>query len=178
MWLALCAGVLRRAVSHSAQPRLRSATSSVTVGRSELAPPQRTSPIKRFGKGNENLHISGFNWRHANQAARPNWSLNRTLCGGPGLGFKSLAQTRPTAKCRLASTLGITAERNATRSSRLAQGASPPKYNRSSEGGTSEMSQFQKQSVAVGFCSPRTNIPATLNVCWQLKHSSYARLQA
>ena len=43
-------------------------------------------------KGNENLHLSGFNWRQANQAARPNWSLNRTLCGGPGLGFKSLAQ--------------------------------------------------------------------------------------
>ena len=56
-------------------------------------------------KGNENLHLSGFNWRQANQAARPNWSLNRTLCGSPGLGFKSLAQTRPTAKCRLASTL-------------------------------------------------------------------------
>ena len=59
-------------------------------------------------KGNENLHLSGFNWRQANQAARPNWSLNRTLCGGPGLGFKSLAQTRPAAKCRLASTLGFT----------------------------------------------------------------------
>ena len=36
-----------------------------------------------------------------------NQSLNRTLCGGPGLGFKSLAQTRPAAKCRLASTLGL-----------------------------------------------------------------------
>ena len=30
------------------------------------------------------------------------------LCGGPSLGFKSLAQTRPAAKCRLASTLGLT----------------------------------------------------------------------
>ena len=36
----------------------------------------------------------------------PNWSLNRTLCGGPGLGSKSLAHTRPAAKCRLARTLG------------------------------------------------------------------------
>ena len=33
-WLALRAGVLRRAVSHTARPRLRFATSSVTVGRS------------------------------------------------------------------------------------------------------------------------------------------------
>ena len=40
----------------------------------------------------------------------PNRSLNRTLCGGPGLGFKSLAQTRPAAKCRLASTLGLTVD--------------------------------------------------------------------
>ena len=37
----------------------------------------------------------------------PNWSLNRTLCGSPILGFKSLAQNRPTAKCRLARTLGV-----------------------------------------------------------------------
>ena len=33
---------------------------------------------------------------------RPNPPLNRTLCGGPSLGFKSLAQTQPTAKCQLA----------------------------------------------------------------------------
>ena len=38
----------------------------------------------------------------------PNLALNRTLCGSPGLGSKSLAQTRPAAKCRLASTLGPT----------------------------------------------------------------------
>ena len=31
-----------------------------------------------------------------------NSSLNRTFCGGPRLGYKILAQTRPTAKCRLA----------------------------------------------------------------------------
>ena len=37
----------------------------------------------------------------------PNWALNRTLCGGPGLGCKILAQTRPAAKCRLATTLGV-----------------------------------------------------------------------
>ena len=37
----------------------------------------------------------------------PNLALNRTLCGSPGLGSKILAQTRPAAKCRLASTLGI-----------------------------------------------------------------------
>ena len=46
--------------------------------------------------------------RQAAKVVRPNRSLNRTLCGGPGLGFKSLAQTRPAAKCRLASTLGLT----------------------------------------------------------------------
>ena len=43
----------------------------------------------------------------AAKVVRPNRSLNRTLCGGPGLGFKSLAQTRPAAKCRLASTLKL-----------------------------------------------------------------------
>ena len=37
----------------------------------------------------------------------PNLSLNRTFCGSPGLGLKILAQTRPTAKCRLAQTLGL-----------------------------------------------------------------------
>ena len=41
-------------------------------------------------------------------AVMANTSLNRTLCGGPSLGFKSVAQTRPTAKCRLARTLGVT----------------------------------------------------------------------
>ena len=29
-------------------------------------------------------------------------TLNRTVCGGPSLGFKSIAQTRPSANCRLA----------------------------------------------------------------------------
>ena len=33
-WLALCAGVLRRAVSHPARPSFRNATSSVSAGRS------------------------------------------------------------------------------------------------------------------------------------------------
>ena len=40
-------------------------------------------------------------------ALRPNPSLNLTLCGGPISGSKSLAQNRPTAKCRLAQTLGV-----------------------------------------------------------------------
>ena len=35
-------------------------------------------------------------------AEPPNPTLNRTLCGGPSLGFKILAQTRPIAKRRLA----------------------------------------------------------------------------
>ena len=38
----------------------------------------------------------------------PNPSLNLTLCGGPILGPKSLAQNSPTTKCRLAQTLGPT----------------------------------------------------------------------
>ena len=46
--------------------------------------------------------------RQAAKVVWPNRSLNRTLCGGPGLGFKILAQTRPAAKCRLASTLDLT----------------------------------------------------------------------
>ena len=41
-------------------------------------------------------------------ALLPNRALNRTFCGGPRLGYKILAQTRPAAKCRLACTLGTT----------------------------------------------------------------------
>ena len=39
--------------------------------------------------------------RQAATVVGPNRSLNRTLCGGPGLGFKSLAQTRPADQLRL-----------------------------------------------------------------------------
>ena len=54
------------------------------------------------------VKCSAFLPHHHLETASPNRSLNRTLCGSPGLGFKSLAQTRPAAKCRLASTLGNT----------------------------------------------------------------------
>ena len=107
LWLAPRASVLRRAVSPPARPRLHNAFSSGSVGRSEFAPPQRVSPTKCFGRFNENSSCLVVIWRQAAKVVRPNRSLNRTLCGGPGLGFKSLAQTRPAAKCRLASTLGL-----------------------------------------------------------------------
>ena len=103
-WLALRAGVLRRAVSPPARPRLRYATSSVSVGRSEFAPPQRASTTKCFGRFNENSSYLVVIRRQAAKAVWPNRSLNRTLCSGPGLGFKSLAQTQPAANCRLAQT--------------------------------------------------------------------------
>ena len=86
--------------------RLRSASSTVTVGRSEIAPPQRVPSTKCFDSLNENNTTLVVIRRQAVKMVRPNWSLNRTLCGSPGLGFKSVAQTRPTAKCRLARTLG------------------------------------------------------------------------
>ena len=46
----------------------------------------------RFGGSNQHGSLLVFTLRPASKAVRPNRSLNRTLCGGPGLGFKSLAQ--------------------------------------------------------------------------------------
>ena len=48
------------------------------------------------------LKAAVVNHQTNTNALRPNPPLNRTLCGGPSLGLKSIAQTRPTAKCRLA----------------------------------------------------------------------------
>ena len=93
---------LRCAVSQPVQPRLRSAPSSATVDRPRFAPSWRVAPTDRSGSSHEISSQLGFIQRHTAKLVRPNRSLNRTLCGGPGLGFKSLAQTRPTAKCRLA----------------------------------------------------------------------------
>ena len=53
-------------------------------------------------KSPSHLTVGSFNAG----AVLPNWSFNRTLCGGPSLGSKILAQTRPAAKCRLTRTLG------------------------------------------------------------------------
>ena len=110
-WLAFRASVLRRAVSQLAQAR-----STVTDHASRAACGQ-TSKI--FRSSCSGLLKQGF-WysllpalasrpqlKHSALAnslihVQPNTSLKRTLCGGPSLGFKSLAQTRPTAKCRFA----------------------------------------------------------------------------
>ena len=58
-------------------------------------------------------------------AVRSNPSLNRTLCGSPILGFKSLAQNRPTAKCRLARTLDRTFSRPYSPACREFKSANP-----------------------------------------------------
>ena len=42
--------------------------------------------------GNENVGRSSFTRCQANHAVRPNHSVNRTHCGGPPFGYKSLAQ--------------------------------------------------------------------------------------
>ena len=85
-----------------------------------------------------------------------NPSLNRTLCGGPGLGFKSLAQTRPAAKCRLASTLGRTfskpcsavgREYRKTKRVRLPQHCRPPK-GRAPKACRAERSKLARQAAA------------------------------
>ena len=41
------------------------------------------------------------------QWARPNPSVNRTFCGGPGLAVISFSAKSPAAKCRLPRTLGL-----------------------------------------------------------------------
>ena len=88
--------------------RLRCATSSVNAGRSEFAPQQRASPAKCSGGSHKCSPQLVATQLQSARRVRPNWSLNRTLCGSPSFGSKSLAQTRPTAKCRLAQTLGRT----------------------------------------------------------------------
>ena len=113
--LALRAGVLRRAVSHSARPMLRNATSSVSVGRSpcttaRTAPPKRSGNQysngsclariwlqaaravqpnhKRFVNSNANGLLLTHVWLQAARAVRPNHSLNRTHCSVPSFGLK------------------------------------------------------------------------------------------
>ena len=113
--LALRAGVLRRAVSHSARPMLRNATSSVTAGRStctnaRTVPPKRSgnqnsngsclariwlqaaravqSNRKRIVNSNANGLLLTHVWLQAARAVRPNHSLNRTHCRVPPFGLK------------------------------------------------------------------------------------------
>ena len=88
-WWALRAGVLRRAVSHSARPRLRCATSSVTVGRSEFAPQQRALPAKCFGGSHECCPQLVVIQLQSARRVWPNHTFNRTLRGVPSLGQNS-----------------------------------------------------------------------------------------
>ena len=79
---ACCAAqsVIRRGPS-CAMPSYRLAWAA------HLAAPQQSLPIKRFVSENGNMHRTSFIRRQANQAARPNHSLNRTYCGGPAFGL-------------------------------------------------------------------------------------------
>ena len=80
---ACCAAqsVIRRGLS-CAVPSYRLAWAA------QLAAPQQASPIQRFVSENGNMHHTSFSRRQANQAARPNHSLNRTYCGGPAFGLQ------------------------------------------------------------------------------------------
>ena len=89
-------------IKTQARPMLRGASQSGTVGRSTCTAKARIackSP-RRF-----TCICSKLRWciiQENTNALRPNPTLNRTVCGGPSLGFKSIAQTRPAANCRLA----------------------------------------------------------------------------
>ena len=113
--LALRAGLLRRAVSHTARPMLCNAISSFPGGRStcttaRTAPPKRSGNQysngsclariwlqaacavqpnhKRFVNSNANGLLPTHVWLQAARAVRPNHSLNRTHCSVPSFGLK------------------------------------------------------------------------------------------
>ena len=85
-WLALRAGVLRRAVSQSARPMLHRALARslqaahlrAAIGKSQCS----STAAPCFSQVVAQLHNSSFRI-----AVQPNHSLNRTHCGGPAFGL-------------------------------------------------------------------------------------------
>ena len=79
-WLALRAGVLRRAVSSSVRPLLHRGTSSGSVGRMPL----RSGPalaVPRSCPSVSSTRSPQVSWFNTLPPVRPNRSLNRTHCG-------------------------------------------------------------------------------------------------
>ena len=102
-------------------------------------------------------------------AVLPNWSFNRTLCGGPSLGSKSLAQTRPTAKCRLTRTLGVIdltttstcAESAGIPSARLTSSRRSPKFRFRTSGSHRNASSAQSRSSTIPAAKARAFLFST-----------------
>ena len=84
LWLALRAGVLRRAVSQTARPVLRpqaKAKFALAAQRYGHAPPVTVqASLSRQQECRVSLKHTMFH------AVWPNHSLNRTYCGGPAFG--------------------------------------------------------------------------------------------
>ena len=87
-WLALRAGVLRRAVSSWVRPLLQHRTSSVSVGRMPLRPTLPAYPPRScaFASPVCSSQVGRFS---ALAPVRPNRSLNRTHCGVPPFGLEN-----------------------------------------------------------------------------------------
>jgi len=79
-WLALRAGVLRRAASCWVRPLLRCRTPSVSVGRMPLRPARVPLPTSSCARARPVCSSKGA-WICALPPVRPNRSLNRTHCG-------------------------------------------------------------------------------------------------
>ena len=79
-WLALRAGVLRRAVSSWVRPLLHHSTSSVSVGRMPFGPALVPLPASSCARARP-VRSSKGGWVCTLPPVRPNRSLNRTHCG-------------------------------------------------------------------------------------------------
>jgi len=87
-WLALRAGVLRRAVSSWVRPVLQHRTSSVSVGRMPLCPALVPLPASSCAIARP-VRLSKCGWVSTLPSVRPNRSLNRTHCGVPPFGLEN-----------------------------------------------------------------------------------------
>ena len=95
-WLALRAGVLRRAVSRTTRPMLHRRPPSVTVGREALQHLRGVhikAGLRMFGsvfnpKSLRSANSLGNAILHRAKTLRPNHSLNRTHCGVPSFGLE------------------------------------------------------------------------------------------
>ena len=87
-WLALRAGVLRRAVSSWVRPLLQHGTSSDSVGRMPLRPPLPACPPRSRAFARP-VRSSQAGWVSTLPSVRPNRSLNRTHCGVPPFGLEN-----------------------------------------------------------------------------------------